>query len=243
MIFNFQVLIWTVLCNITGISLIISYRPNKNGKISLFRIVNIKVPRSFTNLYGDKSYFGLPQKVQVERFDDSSVASELLSEEDLELFADNITPGTRNGKTNPEQLDPILQAKERMRLQLSVALDNLYPHEIDAVVDCLWSNNEQDLLVVRLKMMELTAAAEQIQDAFTSSKSNRPFAEEYLSDEMRVVRSRMRTYCSDSAIRKRLTLKSTSLGENKGQGLWGMIQQIFQVIKRFFSNFNMFKKK
>jgi hypothetical protein len=93
-----------------------------------------------------------------------------------------------------------------MRRQIAYAYDNLYEDEIDKILGAIWENNDPDVVLVRLKLLELTALAEAIEMASIkrgndiTGRSLDDFAD--LGEEIRFIRSQIRITCDSRSLFK-----------------------------------------
>jgi hypothetical protein len=156
-------------------------------------------------LYARQGYFELPSAMQMEPFDNENVTFSGIDQTDYQSYQNEMK---------------VLQGRGYRQIQC--ALDHLCTTEIDLISNQLWSGNEPDILRIRLKIIELTFMAEKLEDAISSKSSNN---QEYLIDEIRVIRSRIRSYCGEKIIRK-------VLEESKD----GMIWNLTCFIKRLFGD-------
>eukprot|EP01038_Epipyxis_sp_PR26KG_P015134 gene15134-20373_t len=154
-----------------------------------------------------KGYFDLPNVPKVERFDDY-----------VETLPPEIEQEGRIGGS-----DVAVLLRKRMRYQIQNAFDNLYPEDIDEIMESVWESNLPNIVQIRLKLMELSSYAEKIEDTF--SRRDGSYGNEDLADEIRVVRSKIRMYCGDS-----------ELSYNKRNQASNPINKGINAIKAFFVN-------
>ena len=149
--------------------------------------------KSLLMTFHDNGLFGLPEVPQPERYDTF----------DIPDFQTVVNVDAKN----IEQNDNEIQGKQLlMRRQIAYAYDNLYEHEIDKILGAVWENNDPDVVLVRLKLLELTALAEAIEMASmkrgndTTGRSLDDFAD--LGEEIRYIRSQIRITCDSRSLFK-----------------------------------------
>ena len=143
--------------------------------------------------YHDTGLFGLPDIPQPERYDTFDIPDfQTVVNDDVKII---------------EQDDNEIQKKQLlMRRQIAYAFDNLYEHEIEKILGAIWENNDPDVVLVRLKLLELTSLAEAIEMASMkrgkdiTGRSLDDFAD--LGEEIRYIRSQIRITCDSRSLFK-----------------------------------------
>lgn len=146
---------------------------------SKFKHYNHRVGVRASDYEDDAGYFGLPTVPGPELFDSFAL------DDDIKCVT---------GKKDLEK------SRAVMEKQILIANDHLYNEEIEHIFMKLWSEGEEgkevdpELKNTKCKLAELCKMAEQIENVARKRDSRLGF--EDLSDEMRVIRSRIRMYCN-----------------------------------------------
>jgi hypothetical protein len=132
-------------------------------------------------------YFDLPDEPL---YDDSFYGDDEL-DEDVNAFDDySLQQETLSSSSS----QPSRTLDERVIRQLEFAFDNLPPSEVHAMFSRIWQAESDNSFVARTKVIELTKQAEELESYVLDNPSNYPI--EYLGDNIRVVRSQIRSICN-----------------------------------------------
>ena len=93
-----------------------------------------------------------------------------------------------------QTMDPST-TEEKLYIHLLYAYDNLRPDDIRELTDIIIKSNNIDIIRTRKTIMELIKNAEIIQEKIMSNAQG--YSEEYLIDDLRVIRSQLRLNTRD----------------------------------------------
>lgn len=162
----------------------------------------------------DNGYFGMPTLPTVERFD--------------EFHNDFLADKVGRIKERNYDLEDITRLKKKMKRQLRFAFEFMAGTEIDELIERVWSSNDPSILRIRLRLVELTNIAEELEEAVESD--NFLIENEELANEIKIIRSNMRMYCTDRSMQGEIKVKKT-----ESASAWDPLMNCFDSVKNILS--------
>lgn len=198
---------------------------------------NVIVKKMFTFIFNkgnnnneDNGILGLPFNPTVTLYDEYE--DEVVNENII--VSNNISSNdiVTNDKKNVNRNNEINEIKEQMKIQLLYAFDNLYENDIDNMLDVIWSSNKNEILNIRLKLIELTKIANNINNILIRGDFN--YGYENLVDELRIVRSQIRMYSNVPVITNKVFRNNSKLSNNDDNNTNNDNKNIIHNIKNWF---------